>query len=111
MRQRASPRLGATRDRAQYPSGIKSTALAADLLETLTANATRRWGQERATALAEALASVEPALAAELGSFTAAAAELGVSQAAVSQRVAQLEMEMGVSLFSRRAGRDSRSRR
>jgi DNA-binding transcriptional LysR family regulator len=45
------------------------------------------------------------ARAAELGSFTAAAAELGVSQAAVSQRIAALERQLTVSLFERRAGR------
>jgi DNA-binding transcriptional LysR family regulator len=43
--------------------------------------------------------------AAELGSFTAAAASLGVTQAAVSQRIAALERELRVSLFDRRAGR------
>ena len=41
------------------------------------------------------------ARAAELGSFTAAAAELGVSQAAVSQRIAALERQLKVSLFQR----------
>jgi len=45
------------------------------------------------------------ARAAELGSFTAAAAELGVSQAAVSQRIAALERQLKVSLFQRRAGK------
>ena len=45
------------------------------------------------------------ARAAELGSFTAAAAELGVSQAAVSQRIAMLERQLRVSLFERRAGK------
>jgi hypothetical protein len=39
--------------------------------------------------------------AAELGSFTTAAAELGVSQAAVSQRIAMLERQLRVSLFER----------
>src|SRR4051794_13907510 len=43
--------------------------------------------------------------AAEQGSFTTAAAELGVTQAAVSQRIAALEKELRVSLFDRRAGR------
>jgi DNA-binding transcriptional LysR family regulator len=43
--------------------------------------------------------------AAELGSFTSAAAELGVSQAAVSQRIGTLERELRVSLFERRAGK------
>jgi LysR family transcriptional regulator, low CO2-responsive transcriptional regulator len=43
--------------------------------------------------------------AAERGSFTATASELGVSQAAVSQRIAALEKELRVSLFDRRAGR------
>jgi DNA-binding transcriptional LysR family regulator len=45
------------------------------------------------------------ARAAERGSFTAAAAELGITQAAVSQRIASLEAELRVSLFDRRAGR------
>jgi DNA-binding transcriptional LysR family regulator len=45
------------------------------------------------------------ARAAELGSFTATAAELGVSQAAVSQRIAALERQLRVSLFERRAGK------
>ncbi len=44
------------------------------------------------------------AAVAERGGFTAAAAALGVSQAAVSQRVAALEQRLHVSLFSRRAG-------
>src|SRR6266576_650950 len=43
--------------------------------------------------------------AAELGSFTAAGGELGITQAGVSQRVAALEKELSVSLFDRRAGR------
>jgi len=43
--------------------------------------------------------------AAELGSFTATGAELGMTQAAVSQRIAVLEKELSVSLFDRRAGR------
>jgi DNA-binding transcriptional LysR family regulator len=45
------------------------------------------------------------ARAAERGSFTDAAADLGVTQAAVSQRIAALEKELRVSLFHRRAGR------
>jgi DNA-binding transcriptional LysR family regulator len=45
--------------------------------------------------------------AAEQGSFTAAAADLGITQAAVSQRIAILEKELRVSLFDRRAGRTS----
>jgi DNA-binding transcriptional LysR family regulator len=45
------------------------------------------------------------ARAAERGSFTDAAADLGVTQAAVSQRIAALEQELRVSLFDRRAGR------
>lgn len=45
------------------------------------------------------------ARAAERGSFTDAAADLGVSQAAVSQRIAALERALRVSLFDRRAGR------
>ncbi len=43
--------------------------------------------------------------AAERGSFTIAAAELGITQSAVSQRIAALEKELRVSLFDRRAGR------
>jgi LysR family transcriptional regulator, low CO2-responsive transcriptional regulator len=43
--------------------------------------------------------------AAEQGSFTAAAAQLGITQAAVSQRIAILERELRVSLFNRQAGR------
>jgi len=43
--------------------------------------------------------------AAEQGSFTAAAADLGITQAAVSQRIAVLEKELRVSLFDRRARR------
>src|SRR5439155_25241889 len=45
------------------------------------------------------------ARAAERGSFTDAAADLGVTQASVSQRIAALERELRVSLFNRRAGR------
>ncbi len=44
------------------------------------------------------------AMAAERGGFTAAASELGISQAAVSQRMAELERRLRVSLFHRRAG-------
>lgn len=43
--------------------------------------------------------------AAELGSFTAAAKALGLTQAAVSQRVQALEKALGRSLFDRRGGR------
>lgn len=43
--------------------------------------------------------------AAELGSFTAAAGELGMTQAAVSQRIQALETSLGASLFQRRGGR------
>lgn len=43
--------------------------------------------------------------AAELNSFTAAAKSLGLSQAAVSQRVQSVEKALGVSLFRRRGGR------
>lgn len=43
--------------------------------------------------------------AAEEGSFTTAAATLGLTQAAVSQRIAAIEAELRVSLFDRRAGR------
>ena len=49
------------------------------------------------------------AAVAERGSFTATAAELGITQAAVSQRIAALEKELHVSLFHRRAGRISLS--
>jgi LysR family transcriptional regulator, glycine cleavage system transcriptional activator len=42
------------------------------------------------------------ATCAERGSFTAAAEELGLTQAAVSQRIAQLEERLGVTLFVRR---------
>ncbi len=42
---------------------------------------------------------------AELGGFTAAAADLGITQAAVSQRICALEKVLRVSLFDRRAGR------
>lgn len=45
------------------------------------------------------------AQAAELSSFTAAARSLGLTQAAVSQRVAALEKELGSPLFRRRGGR------
>ncbi len=47
------------------------------------------------------------AAVAERGGFTAAAAELVITQAAVSQRIAALEKELRVSLFNRRAGRIS----
>jgi DNA-binding transcriptional LysR family regulator len=43
--------------------------------------------------------------AAELGSFTAAARALGLTQAAVSQRVHVLEQDLGVALFTRQGGR------
>jgi molybdenum-dependent DNA-binding transcriptional regulator ModE len=43
--------------------------------------------------------------AAELGSFTAAARGLGLTQAAVSQRIHALEQELGVALFTRQGGR------
>src|SRR2546421_4814159 len=45
------------------------------------------------------------ARAAELSSFTAAAKALGLTQAAVSQRVAALEADLGVPLFTRQGGR------
>lgn len=45
--------------------------------------------------------------AAELGSFTGAARELGITQAAVSQRVQALERSLDVSLFERKGGRVS----
>lgn len=41
--------------------------------------------------------------AARLGSFTAAANELGLTQAAVSQRIKNLEIRLGAQLFSRQA--------
>lgn len=47
------------------------------------------------------------ALAAERGSFTAAARDLGVTQAAVSQRVHQLEVVLKTPLFRRVGGRVS----
>src|SRR5687768_37349 len=43
-------------------------------------------------------------LAAERGSFTPAPRALGLSQAAVSQRIQQLEAELGTVLFERGAG-------
>jgi DNA-binding transcriptional LysR family regulator len=45
------------------------------------------------------------ARAAELSCFTAAARVLGLTQAAVSQRIQALEGALGVSLFQRKAGR------
>jgi DNA-binding transcriptional LysR family regulator len=45
--------------------------------------------------------------AAESGSFTAAARALGLTQAAVSQRVQALERDLGVALFRRQGGRAS----
>ncbi|MHB1421831.1 MAG: selenium metabolism-associated LysR family transcriptional regulator [Gemmataceae bacterium] len=45
------------------------------------------------------------ATAAELSSFTAAAKALHLTQAAVSQRIAALESDLGVSLFRRQGGR------
>jgi DNA-binding transcriptional LysR family regulator len=45
------------------------------------------------------------ARAAELSCFTAAARALGLTQAAVSQRIQALEQALGVSLFRRRGGR------
>src|SRR5260370_35836968 len=44
------------------------------------------------------------ARAAELSSFTAAARELGMTQAAVSQRIQMLEQSLGVPRFARQAG-------
>lgn len=41
--------------------------------------------------------------AARLGSFTAAAEDVGLTQAAVSQRIGQLEKHLGTPLFHRRA--------
>lgn len=41
--------------------------------------------------------------AARLGSFTAAAQETGLTQAAISQRIAQLEARLGTQLFIRQA--------
>jgi DNA-binding transcriptional LysR family regulator len=43
--------------------------------------------------------------AAELSSFTAAGKSLGMTQAAVSQRIHTLESELGIALFDRRGGR------
>src|SRR5262249_46927744 len=43
--------------------------------------------------------------AAEHGSFTAAASASGITQAAVSQRIAAIERELRVALFDRRGGR------
>src|SRR3954447_22719375 len=43
--------------------------------------------------------------AAELGSFTAAAQALGLTQAAVSQRIQVLEQALATSLFRRQGGR------
>ena len=43
--------------------------------------------------------------AAERGSFTAAARKLGISQAAVSQRIQQLETVLHTPLFRRESGR------
>ncbi len=45
------------------------------------------------------------AKAAELSSFTAAGRALGLTQAAVSQRIAALEQDLGVTLFRRQGGR------
>jgi DNA-binding transcriptional LysR family regulator len=45
------------------------------------------------------------AQAAELNSFTAAAGALGLTQAAISQRISSLEKTLGVSLFRRKGGR------
>jgi DNA-binding transcriptional LysR family regulator len=45
------------------------------------------------------------AKAAELSNFTAAAHALGLTQAAVSQRIGALERALGVSLFRRQGGR------
>ncbi|MGC8644414.1 MAG: selenium metabolism-associated LysR family transcriptional regulator [Isosphaeraceae bacterium] len=42
---------------------------------------------------------------AEQGSFTAAAAALGITQAAVSQRIAVLEKELRLALFDRQTGK------
>ena len=41
--------------------------------------------------------------AARCGSFTAAAAESGLTQSAISQRIGHLEKQLGVALFYRRA--------
>src|SRR5690349_10125538 len=45
------------------------------------------------------------AQAAELSSFTAAARALGLTQAAISQRISFLEKTLGTSLFRRKGGR------
>src|SRR5260370_1201398 len=44
------------------------------------------------------------ARAAELSSFTGAARDLGLTQAAVSQRIQALEQALGVQLFARQSG-------
>src|SRR5437899_7083151 len=44
------------------------------------------------------------ARAAELSSFTGAARDLGLTQAAVSQRIQALEQSLGVPLFARQSG-------
>lgn len=45
------------------------------------------------------------AVAASLSSFTATARLMGVTQAAISQRIAALEKELGIDLFDRIRGR------
>src|SRR5262249_9865003 len=65
--------------------------------------------RRRTTAMtAEQLPHLETfARAAELNCFTAAARALGLTQAAVSQRIQALEGVLGLALFQRRAGRVS----
>jgi DNA-binding transcriptional LysR family regulator len=45
------------------------------------------------------------AIAADLGSFTATARTMGVTQAAISQRIAALETELDTQVFDRIKGR------
>jgi len=46
--------------------------------------------------------------AVRLGSFSAAAAELNITQSAVSQAVRQLEAQLGISVFERVPGESGR---
>jgi DNA-binding transcriptional LysR family regulator len=64
------------------------------------------WEEQRSAMDTELLPYLDTfAEAAERSSFTAAARALDLTQAAISQRVAALESNLGVSLFDRRAGR------
>src|SRR5262249_4470191 len=70
------------------------------------ARSARRNGTPKGNMNPEQLPHLETfAQAAELSSFTAAAQTLGLSQAAVSQRVQALEQVLGVPLFRRQGGR------